>query len=293
MMISMTAFGSAEMTFDEFTVFVEIRSYNSRYLDISLNIPAGIRQFEDKAKSLISSRMSRGRVEVKVKLEEKKNLSDTFELDMDRARSYSDAILKLKEELDMDITIPVDFLTGAGRILLPTEHTKDADIIWEGIEKCMLKAIDGLEEMRKEEGLTISRDLSMRLDYMETVIGDIKNASKDLLLAYQNKLKGRIEDLTKGMVEIDLDRIAQEAAFLADKSDISEEIVRIESHINQFRGIQNSDEPAGRKINFLLQELGREINTIGSKTGKADVSHMVVDVKSELEKIREQIQNIE
>jgi uncharacterized protein (TIGR00255 family) len=165
--------------------------------------------------------------------------------------------------------------------------------MWDKIERCLIEATNGLDDMRKKEGQMIATDLSKRLDDIETTIKQIEKTSENLLPAYQERLKGRIEELTRGIVEIDLDRIAQEAAFLADKSDISEEIVRAKSHIHQFRMIQDSKEPAGRKMNFLLQEMGREINTIGSKTGKAEVAHMVVDVKSELEKMREQVQNIE
>jgi len=212
---------------------------------------------------------------------------------MDRARSFSDALTKLKEDAKMDVTVSMEFLTGSSRILKPTDKEKDTDTIWERIESCLLEAVSSLEEMREKEGRMIAQDLSNRLNAIEVSVKKIEKASESLLPVYQERLRSRIEELTKGIVELDSDRIAQEAAFLADKSDISEEIVRALSHIEQFRVIQRSEEPAGRKINFLLQELGREINTIGSKTGKTDVSHTVVDMKSELEKIREQIQNVE
>ena len=293
MIKSMTAFGSAEMVFDGFSVSVEIRSYNSRYLDIVLNVPYEIRQFEEKIRQLISSRVSRGRVELRMRIEDEADDRDAFELDMGRARNYRNAIEKLKEEMNMNVTVSMEFLTGSGRIFKPVENEKDADAIWERIENCLIEAVDSLNGMRQKEGTTIGKDLSKRLDDIETFIRQIEKASENILLVYQDRLKSRIEELTKGLIEIDLDRITQEAAFLADKSDISEEIVRALSHIEQFRKIQHSEELSGRKMNFLLQELGREINTIGSKTGKAEVAHMVVDVKSELEKMREQVQNVE
>jgi uncharacterized protein (TIGR00255 family) len=155
------------------------------------------------------------------------------------------------------------------------------------------EALNNLIEMRKKEGEFIALDITSRINRIEESVHLIEKESSDLLSHYQQRLKERIVDLTRGMVEIDLERITQEAAFLADKSDISEEIVRVASHIRQFLTIMKSAEPAGRKLNFLLQELHREFNTMGSKTEKAHVSHIVVEVKSELEKIREQLQNVE
>jgi uncharacterized protein (TIGR00255 family) len=147
--------------------------------------------------------------------------------------------------------------------------------------------------MRKNEGDYIAQDLSQRLDFIEHCMREIGNYSESLLSQYQERLKERITVLIRDAVEIDPGRLAQEAAFLADRSDISEELVRAESHVKQFRHIMRSEEPGGRKLNFLLQELHREFNTIGTKIGHVDASHKIVDVKSELEKIREQIQNVE
>ncbi len=293
MIKSMTAFGSAEMVFDGVAVFVEIRSYNSRFLDIVLNMPVEMRPFEEKIRQFISSRVGRGRVEARLRIEDETGERDAFEIDMGRAGNYRNAIAKLKDELNMDVSVSLEFLAGSGRILRPVENVKNADTTWDRVEQCLIQAMDSLDEMRGKEGLMIAADLSKRLDEIETSIRQIENASENMLLVYQERLKGRMEELTRGMADIDPDRIAQEAAFLADKSDVSEEIVRAKSHIDQFRVIQHSGEPAGRKMNFLLQELGREVNTIGSKTLKAEVAHMVVDVKSELEKIREQVQNVE
>jgi uncharacterized protein (TIGR00255 family) len=147
--------------------------------------------------------------------------------------------------------------------------------------------------MRGKEGDFIGKDLLARLDFIESCLIEIKGDSNNLINQYQEKLKERIAALTQETVELDLGRLAQEAAYLADRSDISEEIVRVESHVKQFRQIMHSEEPGGRKLNFLLQEFHREFNTIGSKIGHAATSHRVVDVKAELEKIREQIQNVE
>jgi len=293
MIKSMTAFGSAELTFEVCTLSAEIRSYNSRYLDMILNIPYETRQFEEQIRQLISARVNRGRIEVRLRVEDDTEESGAFELDIDRARKYREAIDRLKDELNMDVSVSIEFLAGAGRIFKPVEQEKDPENLWDRIKACLVKAIDSLEDMRRKEGDTIATDLSMRLDMIESTVQQIAEISENLMPVYQEKLKSRIEELTKGIIDIDMDRVAEEAAYLADKSDISEEIVRAQSHIEQFRLIQHADEPGGRKLNFLMQEIGREINTIGSKTGKADVAHMVVTVKSELEKMREQIQNVE
>ncbi len=160
-------------------------------------------------------------------------------------------------------------------------------------KECLSRALIDLETMRTKEGDFIADDLQARLDFIETCLIKIKTDSSNLINQYQERLKERIAALTQETVELDPGRLAQEAAYLADRSDISEEVVRAESHVKQFRHIMGSEEPGGRKLNFLLQELHREFNTIGSKIGQAETSHRVVDVKAELEKIREQIQNVE
>ena len=161
------------------------------------------------------------------------------------------------------------------------------------MKNCIDVALDDLDAMRKREGDVIARDFDDRLKYIEKSLREIQKASSGLLPIYQERLKDRLSSLTNGMVEIDPGRIAQEAAFYADKSDISEEIVRTHSHLKQFRTIMAAEEHAGRKLNFLLQEFLREFNTMGAKAGNADISHIIVAVKSELEKIREQVQNVE
>jgi len=216
-----------------------------------------------------------------------------FEIDRARAKAIYVALTQLKTEFDLHNDISAELMLSMGGIIKPVETSNEADGLWLTVKECLTIAFDDLEKMRKKEGDFIAVDLSDRLDYIEGCIGEIIIDSDDLLNYYQARLKERISALTRETVEIDPGRLAQEAAFLADRSDISEEFVRAKSHVEQFRHIMRSEEPGGRKLNFLLQELHREFNTIGSKIGHADISHRVVDVKSELEKIREQIQNVE
>ena len=173
------------------------------------------------------------------------------------------------------------------------EKMDESSGVWSTAEECLTRALNDLETMRGKEGDFIGKDLFARLDFIETCLMEIKGDSGNLINQYQEKLKERIAILTQDTVELDPGRLAQEAAYMADRSDISEEIVRAASHIKQFRHIMHSEASGGRKLNFLLQELHREFNTIGSKIGHADISRRVVDVKAELEKIREQIQNVE
>ena len=293
MMKSMTAYARSEKTADEINVSTEIRSYNSRYLDVSMRIMHGYNVLEDKIKTLISEKIDRGRIEVSLQINDGSEEAYNFEINIPKARAYHNCLVQLKDQVDLHSEITVDLLVREGGVIRTVEIDRDMDAVWPVVRDCVDEALNNLLEMRKKEGEFIALDIEGRINRIEKSVHIIEKESSDLLYHYQQRLKERIVALTREMVELDPERITQEAAFLADKSDISEEIVRVASHIKQFRTIMNSEEPAGRKLNFLLQELHREFNTMGSKTVKADVSHTIVEVKSELEKIREQLQNVE
>ena len=293
MIRSMTGFAEAEARDGAITAMAEIRSYNSRHLDIVLKVTQRYSALEEKIKERVSKHAVRGRIEVKIQISDETDDAIEFKIDDGRARAYKAALHNLKEALSLSGDISIDHFVGLAGIVTPMETVRDAEIVWPLLENCLNQALDAHDAMRKQEGDFIARDLSQRLDYIENCLGQIEQNSDGLLPLYQERLEERIRNLTRGIVEIDPGRIAQEAAFLSDRSDISEEIVRAASHVKQFRNIMHSEEPAGRKLNFLLQELNREFNTMGSKIGKADIAHMVVDLKSELEKIREQVQNVE
>ena len=293
MMKSMTAYASVEKTAGGVSVSTEIRSYNSRYLDVSLRIMHGYSVLEEKIKALIIEKIARGRIEVSLQINDGSDEAYNFEVNVPKAKAYYDRLVQLKEQLGLHSEITVDLLIREDDIIQTVETDRDMDAVWPVVKDCFYEALNNLVEMRKKEGEFIALDITGRINRIEKNVDLIEKESSDLLNYYQQRLKERIVALTRGVVEIDPERITQEAAFLADKSDISEEIVRVASHIKQFRTIMRSEEPAGRKLNFLLQELHREFNTMGSKTEKAHVSHTIVDVKSELEKIREQLQNVE
>lgn len=293
MIKSMTAFARAENTQDDLTAVIDIRSYNSKFLDIALHIPQKYMFLEDRIKRLVSDRLSRGRIEIKSQIIDVSRAAEAFEVNEPKASAYYNALIQLKNRLNIDAEISLEIMANVAGIIKPVENTNDIEGCWAVVKDCIRNALDELCLMRQKEGDFIAGDIASRLDYIEKTAGQIAKTSGDLLPGCQDRLRERIQALTKGLVELDTGRIAQEAAFLADRSDISEEIARVASHINQFRSIMNSKEPSGRKLLFLLQEFNREFNTMGSKTGSADASYMIVDIKAELEKIREQLQNVE
>jgi uncharacterized protein (TIGR00255 family) len=289
----MTGYAAAESSTNEFRICAEIRSYNSRHLDISLRLPSGYIALEEKLKTLIASRTLRGRIEVHIQIESDSEEANAFEINQTRAKFYISALEKLKSQFKLKDNMSLSLLLGAGGIIKPVETVIDLERVWPAVQDCVQNALDDLDLMRKREGDFIAQDLFARLESISQSIDRIQKESSGLIPVYQQKLKERISILTQDAVELDNGRIVQEAAIFADKSDISEEIVRATSHLLQFRHFMNADEPAGRKLNFLLQELHREFNTMGAKIGNADLSHTIIEIKAELEKVREQIQNIE
>jgi uncharacterized protein (TIGR00255 family) len=294
MIKSMTAFASVDRSGDDLAATIEIRTYNSRHLDIFLRIAPGYTLLEEKIKGLITEKLARGRVEVKVQIKDSSgDESAAFEIDEAKARSYYNALKEMQSLLGIKGEIPFELLITRGDLIQPKEKTYDMDTTWNFLEGCMLEALEALDVMRQREGAYIAGDFMDRLNFIKDCIEAIEKQSLDIPALYQARLKERIAVITAGGVALDAGRIEQEAAILADRSDISEEITRARSHLEQFKVIMGAAAPAGQKLNFLLQEINREFNTIGSKAGKTEISHAVVDVKSELEKLREQVQNVE
>ncbi|MFZ5570540.1 MAG: YicC/YloC family endoribonuclease [Thermodesulfobacteriota bacterium] len=293
MIQSMTAYAKAETTTGRITVSTEIRSYNGKSLDLLLRLPHGYEGLEDFIRTRIGAALSRGRVEVRFRIQDESAQAIAFETDEARARAYHRALGRLKSSLDLKGDLRIDHLLACEGLFKPADVEKDLESIRPMISCCLDEALATLNDMRQKEGGFLRKDFEDRLAAIERSLQGIEQAASQLLPHYQEKLKERITVLTQGQIEIDPTRLAQEAAFLADRSDISEEIVRARSHLTQFRHLMDAEEPAGRPLNFLLQELNREFNTMGSKSGKVEISHTIVALKTELEKIREQVQNIE
>ncbi|HDI59928.1 MAG TPA: YicC family protein [Desulfobacteraceae bacterium] len=293
MINSMTAYGRAEKAADGLSVAVEIRSVNSRFLDIVARLPHGYGGWEEPIKARIGACLERGRVELRLTIRDERRPEAGFEVDLPLASAYHQALCQLRDALTPGGEVPLALLAGANGVIRPSEVEPDLDGDWPLIEDCLASALAALQDMRRTEGANLAADFSRRLDFVEAGIDAIEADCQGLVEVYRKRLQARLEALTEGVVALDPARIAQEAALLADRSDISEEIVRARSHLSQFRALMAGPEPAGRQLNFLLQELGREMNTIGAKTDQADVAHRVVAVKAELEKLREQVQNVE
>ena len=294
MLKSMTGYGLGECVFEGGRIAVEVKSVNHRYLDVSFKLPKRLSPMESQIRKTISKRFSRGRFDIIVQsgfgIEE--NQEQGFELNLPLALKYYSVLKELRDRLQLSEEISLSLLAGVRDIIVP----KDIEFNQEGEEKAFNEAfndaLNSLEKMRESEGETLYKDFFNRLSNVEKLIDSIRIRSPQVLVFYRDRLAKRVKELGE-VFEVDAQRLNQEIAFLAERSDITEELVRIKSHLEQFAIMMNMDGPVGRKLDFLLQEINREVNTIASKANDADISQKVVETKSELEKIREQIQNIE
>ncbi len=293
MIKSMTAFGRAEKTLEGRTFTVEIRSLNRRYREVIVRMPPQFLPLEDQIKKLVATKISRGRVEVMIRVKNGSQAVHDIHVNLPLAKEYYRALCELNETLQIEEKVGLQTLLGMEGIITATESEEDFDETWSLLSSCVREALESIDAMRISEGMAIYQDFQKRLQFVEEALSHIKELAPAVLSQYHSRLKERIAILTEGKVELDPNRLAQEAAFLADKSDITEEIVRAESHLKQFGSMIESEGPCGRALDFLLQELVREVNTIGSKGGDAQLPQIVVGLKSELEKLREQVQNIE
>jgi len=292
MIKSMTGYGRVEGLCDGRNVIVEAKSVNHRFLEIALRIPASLYPLEMEYKKKIAERFKRGRIDVSIRLEGEGSDASKVNLNMDIARGYFDVLNRLKTEFNIQEPINLKNLINFRDIFTPPAETQlDADLL-NAVGKMLHEALTILVNMRQDEGIVLFSDMQMRLQAIGEIMGDIRLRAPQVVLEYQKRLSERINDLTAGL-ELDAVRLAQEVAIMADRCDITEEIVRMQSHIGQFEALLQSDEAEGRKIDFLLQEMNREINTIGSKGNDLEIARQVIEVKSELGKLREQAQNIE
>ncbi len=289
----MTGFGRGENIDDNRQFAVEIKSVNHRYNDIIVKMPKHLSYLQDNIKKLIKTKIKRGRIEVYIHLI---NINETeFDVKPNNclAKSYINALNNLCDEFNLKKEFSIDLLVGFPEILKLEKIKQDEDEIWICLEKALEIALDKMIEMRTNEGKQLAYDIENRGKKINNLINEIEKRAPEVVLEYKDKLKERIGKLLLDEYEIDETKLANEVAFYADKSNITEEIVRLYSHIEQLNKTIQSNIPVGRKLDFLVQEMNREINTIGSKAGDTVIRNNVIEVKSELEKIREQIQNIE
>ncbi len=290
----MTAYGRGECRHNETLYIVEIRTVNHRYLDIVLRMPKTILALEKDLKSQISSKAKRGRIEVFIELKyEGGTRPYELELNMPLANSYVDIFKNMSKHFDLDQDIMLNSLLTMKDVVISKPAEIDLEATKHGIQEAMALALDPLDMMRRKEGAAIEADFLTRIDLLEKYLGEVEKRAPELVEEYSKRLKEKIDRMLKD-VAADENRLAQEVAFFADKSDITEEIVRIRSHLNQFREyLSEGDDAIGRRLDFLIQELNREVNTVGSKTSDSLADNVVIEMKAELEKLREQAQNVE
>ena len=297
MLKSMTAFGRARrMSSDNaLDITAELKSVNSRYLDCTVKISRLYGFLEEKVKTyLVEAGVTRGKVEVYIGVDVLEQRGLEVMLDKEAARSYLAALESLRDTFGLKDDISVMTVAQNHDLFTVKKPEDDAERDWQEIKAVLAEAVDSFNAMRAKEGENLCTDILKKADGIEASAAQIKNLSEADIAGYPAKLEQRIRQLLKDFdVETTEQRILTEAAIFADKAAIDEELVRLASHFKALREIVNSDEPNGRKLDFLVQEINRETNTIGSKAGNAEIAHLVVDMKTEIEKIREQIQNLE
>jgi uncharacterized protein (TIGR00255 family) len=292
MLKSMTGFGRGESDTSLGKIVVESRSVNHRYCDINIKLPKRLSPFENRIKELIRSQVSRGRIDVTLRLDNLGEERVQLSVDLDLAQQYYRVLQELKERLQLKDEITLNLLAGAKDLITAREESGDIEPYWQEVLTILKQSIKNMDDMKRSEGESLTKDLQQRLEQIAEQLQKIKQQFPSRLKTTFTRLHERLRSLLEG-TEVDSLRFQQEVAFLAERTDITEEIVRAESHLAQFSTLLEGNEPVGRKMDFLLQEIHREVNTVSAKVNDAEISHSAVEIKSELEKIREQVQNIE
>jgi len=292
-MKSMTGYGRGECARKGMKFTVELNSVNRKQNDILINLPRELVELEPRIRDEINTRVSRGRLNVVVAYHVgASKTAQHIAVDRAVAREYVRVAQELGREMKLAEGLTVDTLLKQPGVLQVTERVIDAEEVWPSVEIALEKALDALVKMREKEGKFLREDLSRRLKHCREKIARVRAHAPEVVKRFQQQLQERIK--SAGVeIPVDDERLIKEVVFFADRSDISEEVTRLESHLQQFEGCLDAKEPVGRTLDFLVQEMAREVNTIASKANDAKISQVVVECKAELEKIREQIQNIE
>ena len=292
-MRSMTGFGRGSVSEENFSVSVELKTVNNRFLDVNLRLSGEMQPLEGTIKRVIGERLSRGRVEVNLTYDRTDEI--TYELNRPMINGYLKAMRQMQEEFSLSGEPDINVIARLPNVVLPKKDDLKPEFV-AGIESALGAALDDLEKMREKEGELLKGELSSLITDIEKRLGPIESESANVSDEYRQRLTKRIGEMlakSESQIEIDQGRLAQEVSYLSDRSDISEEITRLRTHIDHFRTIMNEDKEVGKRLDFLTQELNREANTITSKTTNMTVKENALQIKSDIEKIREQVQNIE
>ena len=289
---SMTGFGRSRRVVGNVEIVTEIRAVNHRFLDVSVRLPKLYSPFEPGIRKIVSDSIDRGKIDVTVtRSGGKSGLVDVM-LDEELAQSYHACLTRLKESFELSGDISVSDMLTLHDLIVPVEREDALDQEWPEVEQSVREALEALDTMRRTEAVALWADMSSRIRSIVDRTAHIATMAESVTVSARERLEKRVRELTGGL-ELDQSRLHQEAALIVDRSDVTEELTRINSHTEQFLSLGPQGSPVGRKLDFLLQELLRETNTVGSKSASTDIASHVVNIKVELEKIREQIQNIE
>lgn len=293
MIKSMTSFGRAQGEEGKGYLFsIEMKSVNNRYLDLNIRMPKFMISLEEEIRKIINTRLNRGKVDVFINYKSYEKASAMPKLNLEVAKGYYNCLNELQKEFNIENDITVSKLANFPEVLTLEEKEENLDEVLKEIKPLIETSLDKMLEMRIREGEKLKEDILVKLNDIEEKVKTIEGFAEDLPKTYKQRLEERLSELTKGL-NVDEERIAVEVAIFADKVAIDEEVIRLKSHIGQMRKTLNLEEPVGRKLDFIVQEMNRETNTIGSKANDINITNIVIDIKNLIEKIREQVQNIE
>jgi len=292
MLRSMTGFGAGDLTTAAGRYTVEARSLNHRFLEVVVRLPRDLSSLEDRIRALVQRRILRGRVEIAIIRENYGKRARTVKIDVDLAKTFTSALHDLKQALELPGIADLSMLVGLPDLIKVEEQKEDLEASWPPISEGVGQALERLVGMREAEGAQLARDLGERLERLSQRADEIERRAPVVVKDYAGRLKRRIGELV-GTIPVDEGRVATEVAMFADRCDIAEEVTRFRSHLAQIRQTLDGDGAIGRTLEFIVQELGREANTMGSKANDLEIARAVIAIKGELESLREQIQNVE
>lgn len=292
MIKSMTGFGAGDAETADFKVHIEVKAVNQRFLETNYHMPYSMNMFENQLTKKIKEYASRGKLDINIRFQDLRDKAVTVKVDKGLVAAYGQALQEISSQLELSAPVTAAQIASYPDVLKLNEENADLEAAQPVLMQAMEQALESFVAMREAEGQNIQRDLLARIGTLENFVGELEKLAPEIVAAYRQRLENLLmEYLAKE--DIEESRIIQEVALFTDKVNYTEETVRLRSHFDQFRQIITAGEPVGRKLDFLIQEMNREINTVASKANSAGAAQFVVDVKSEIEKIREQIQNIE
>ena len=292
MLKSMTGYGRKEEIADGKKILCEIKSVNHRYSDYNIKVPRYYGFLEDRVRNLVSEYVKRGKIDIYIAVESFGEADKEITVNVELAKNYYDALLTLRDRLGLKDDITAMGISRYPDIFEIKQKEEDEEAVWETVKKVLVPTIEAFVSMREREGERIEKDLTERIEYMKTLAKKVEERSPQTVKQYSDRLYEKIKEVLEDK-NVDDARVLTEVAIFADKVAVNEELVRLSSHFEEFCGIIKTPEPAGRKLDFLIQEINREINTTGSKAVDIEIAKTVVELKAETEKLREQIQNIE